>query len=403
MEQLNVSVQTANGWCPIVRDLSIEVMAGETLCMVGESGCGKSLTALAIMRLLPRGARIDGGRIRLGGVDLAALDEPALRNMRGRDLAMIFQEPMTSLNPVMTIGEQITEGVQRHEGVSSAAARARALELFNKVRIPDPQRRLAAYPHQLSGGMRQRVMIAMALACRPKLLLADEPTTALDVTIQAQILEMMAELRAEIGTAIVFITHDLGVVAEIADRVAVLYAGKIVEQTDVVSLFDNACHPYTRGLMRSIPRLSRQAGGAVVDRLTEIKGTVPAPTVVPAGCAFSPRCGIGNQTVRGGAVRPAACAVASGGLLASGDGCRASTGVRDDRCARSGSADQALYVSPGSVRWRRSSSCRRWRHVFAGAGRDAGAGRRIRLRQVHRGAAGASADRSDVRHHPPER
>jgi peptide/nickel transport system ATP-binding protein len=291
VEQLNVSVQTADGWCPIVRDLSIEVTAGETLCLVGESGCGKSLTALAIMRLLPRGARIDGGHIRLGGVDLAALDEPALRNMRGRDLAMIFQEPMTSLNPVMTIGEQITEGVQRHENVSSAAARARALELFNKVRIPDPQRRLAAYPHQLSGGMRQRVMIAMALACRPRLLLADEPTTALDVTIQAQILEMMAELRAEIGTAIVFITHDLGVVAEIADRVAVLYAGRIVEQTNVVSLFDNARHPYTRGLMRSIPRLSRQAGGAVVDRLTEIKGTVPAPTVVPAGCAFSPRCG----------------------------------------------------------------------------------------------------------------
>ncbi len=253
VEQLNVSVQTANGWCPIVRDLSIEVAAGETLCLVGESGCGKSLTALAIMRLLPRGARIDGGRIRLGGVDLAALDEPALRNMRGRDLAMIFQEPMTSLNPVMTIGEQITEGVQRHESVSSAAARARALDLFNKVRIPDPQRRLAAYPHQLSGGMRQRVMIAMALACRPKLLLADEPTTALDVTIQAQILEMMAELRAEIGTAIVFITHDLGVVAEIADRVAVLYAGRIVEQTDVVSLFDNACHPYTRRLLSAVP------------------------------------------------------------------------------------------------------------------------------------------------------
>ena len=313
VEQLNVSVQTADGWCPIVRDLSIEVAAGETLCLVGESGCGKSLTALAIMRLLPRGARIDGGRIRLGGVDLAALEEPALRNMRGRDLAMIFQEPMTSLNPVMTIGEQITEGVQRHESVSTAAARARALDLFNKVRIPDPQRRLAAYPHQLSGGMRQRVMIAMALACRPKLLLADEPTTALDVTIQAQILEMMAELRAEIGTAIVFITHDLGVVAEIADRVAVLYAGRIVEQTDVVSLFDNACHPYTRGLMRSIPRLSRQAGGEVVDRLTEIKGTVPAPTLVPAGCAFSPRCG---SATRQCAAEPFALPLAPSHLVA---------------------------------------------------------------------------------------
>ena len=404
VEQLNVSVQTANGWCPIVRDLSIEVTAGETLCLVGESGCGKSLTALAIMRLLPRGARIDGGQIRLGGVDLAALDEPALRNMRGRDLAMIFQEPMTSLNPVMTIGEQITEGVQRHESVSSAAARARALELFNKVRIPDPQRRLAAYPHQLSGGMRQRVMIAMALACRPKLLLADEPTTALDVTIQAQILEMMAELRAEIGTAIVFITHDLGVVAEIADRVAVLYAGKIVEQTDVVSLFDNACHPYTRGLMRSIPRLSRQAGGAVVDRLTEIKGTVPAPTVVPAGCAFSPRCASATSSAPRsrspcGLRRRIWWPAGIRRRLRS----RQMPGARDDRCARGRSADQALYVSSRSVRRRRGGSRRRWRHVFAGAGRDAGAGRRIRLRQVHRGATGASADRSDVRHHPPER
>jgi oligopeptide/dipeptide ABC transporter ATP-binding protein len=296
VEQLTVSVQTANGWCPIVRDLSIEVAAGETLFLVGESGCGKSLTALAIMRLLPRGARIDRGRIRLGSVD-----------------AMIFQEPMTSLNPVMTIGEQITEGVQRHESVSSAAARSRALELFNKVRIPDPQRRLAAYPHQLSGGMRQRVMIAMALACRPRLLLADEPTTALDVTIQAQILELMAELRAEIGTAIVFITHDLGVVAEIADRVAVLYAGKIVEQTDVVSLFDDSRHPYTRGLMRSIPRLSRQAGGAVVDRLTEIKGTVPAPAAVPAGCAFSPRCGSATEQC---AVEPFAEPLAPSHLVA---------------------------------------------------------------------------------------
>jgi peptide/nickel transport system ATP-binding protein len=290
VENLTVSVRTAAGWCPIVRDLSIEVASGETLCLVGESGCGKSLTALAVMRLLPRDTRIDRGKIRLGDVDLAALDEKSLREIRGRDLAMIFQEPMTSLNPVMKIGEQIAEGIRRHEGVSTAAALRRVLDLFNKVRIPDPERRLAAYPHQLSGGMRQRVMIAMALACRPRLLIADEPTTALDVTIQAQILEMMAEIRADIGTAIVFITHDLGVVAEVADRVAVLYAGKIVEQTDVVSLFDAAAHPYTRGLMQSIPRLSREAVGAMPDRLTEIRGTVPAPSAIPTGCGFSPRC-----------------------------------------------------------------------------------------------------------------
>ncbi|MEW6641618.1 MAG: ABC transporter ATP-binding protein [Pseudomonadota bacterium] len=298
VEHLTVSVQTADGWCPIVRDLSLTVAAGETLCLVGESGCGKSLTALAIMRLLPRGARIDAGCIRLGDVDLAASDEVALRAMRGRDLAMIFQEPMTSLNPVLRIGEQVTEGIRRHEGVSATAARERALALFRKVRIPDPERRFAAYPHQLSGGMRQRVMIAMALACRPRLLIADEPTTALDVTIQAQILEMMAELRGEIGTAVMFITHDLGVVAEIADRVAVLYAGKVVEQSDVVSLFDNAGHPYTRGLMRSIPRLSRRVGGAVVERLTEIRGTVPAPSAIPAGCAFGPRCASATEQCR---------------------------------------------------------------------------------------------------------
>ncbi len=339
-----------------------------------------------------------------GGVDLAALDEPALRNVRGRDLAMIFQEPMTSLNPVMTIGEQITEGVQRHESVSSAAARARALELFNKVRIPDPERRLAAYPHQLSGGMRQRVMIAMALACRPRLLLADEPTTALDVTIQAQILEMMAELRAEIGTAVVFITHDLGVVAEIADRVAVLYAGKIVEQTDVVSLFDNACHPYTRGLMRSIPRLSRQAGGAVVDRLTEIKGTVPAPTAVPSRLRLLAALRVGNPAVRRRSRSPSRWRRRiwwPAGIRRRRPS-RQMPGARDDRGARGRPADQAFCVSPRAVRRRRGGSRRRWRHVFAGAGRDAGAGRRIRLRQVHGGAAGASADRSDVGHHPSE-
>ncbi|QCI65896.1 ABC transporter ATP-binding protein [Phreatobacter stygius] len=290
VENLTVSVRSSAGWTPIVRDLSIEVAPGETLCLVGESGCGKSVTALAVMGLLPRGARIDAGRILLDGRDIANLDEPALRDLRGRDIAMIFQEPMTSLNPVLTIGEQVGEALIRHEGLSGRAARQRTFDLFERVRLPDAARRISAYPHQLSGGMRQRVMIAMALACKPKLLIADEPTTALDVTIQAQILALMAEIRAELGTAIIFITHDLGVVAEVADRVAVLYAGKVVEETDVFSLFDNARHPYTRGLMRSTPRLTAGQARDASFRLTEIRGTVPPPTDLPEGCAFQPRC-----------------------------------------------------------------------------------------------------------------
>ncbi|MBN8943693.1 MAG: ABC transporter ATP-binding protein [Rhizobiales bacterium] len=290
VQNLTVSVRTSAGWTPIVRDLSIEVAAGETLCLVGESGCGKSFTALAVMGLLPRGARIETGRILFDGRDIASFDEPVMRDLRGRDLAMIFQEPMTSLNPVLTIGEQVGETLIRHEGLSGRAARRRTLELFERVRIPDAARRISAYPHQLSGGMRQRVMIAMALACKPKLLIADEPTTALDVTIQAQILALMAEIREELGTAIIFITHDLGVVAEVADRVAVLYAGKVVEETDVFALFDNARHPYTRGLMRSTPRLTAGQAHDAAFRLTEIRGTVPPPTDLPEGCSFAPRC-----------------------------------------------------------------------------------------------------------------
>ena len=290
VENLTVSVHSSTGWVPIVRDLSMTVDAGETLCLVGESGCGKSITALAVMGLLPRGARIDAGRVLVDGHDITRLDEPALRDLRGRELAMIFQEPMTSLNPVLTIGEQIGEALMRHEGLAFPAARQRTLALLERVRIPDAVRRIGAYPHQLSGGMRQRVMIAMALACRPRLLIADEPTTALDVTIQAQILALIAEIREELGTAVVFITHDLGVVAEIADRVAVLYAGKVVEQSDIFALFDGARHPYTRGLMRSTPRL---AAGA--DRLTEIRGMVPPPNALPEGCAFAPRCGQADE------------------------------------------------------------------------------------------------------------
>src|SRR6186713_2519816 len=291
VEHLRTAFHTTDGVVRAVDDVSWTLARGEILGVVGESGCGKSVTALSVMGLVPEPPGRVEGSIRLNGRELIGLDEAEMRRIRGNAVSMVFQEPMTSLDPVMRIGKQIAEPLIQHQGLARGEARARAIELLRRVRIPEPERRADEFPHQLSGGMRQRVMIAMALACQPAVLLADEPTTALDVTIQAQILEMMAELRAEIGTAIVFITHDLGVVAEIADRVAVLYAGRIVEQTDVVSLFDNACHPYTRGLMRSIPRLSRQAGGAVVDRLTEIKGTVPAPTLVPVGCAFSPRCG----------------------------------------------------------------------------------------------------------------
>ena len=285
VENLTVSVQTADGWCPIVRDLSLTVAAGETLCLVGESGCGKSLTALAIMRLLPRGARIDDGHIRLGDVDLAACDEVTLRGLRGRDLAMIFQEPMTSLNPVLRIGEQVTEGIRRHEAVSATAARERALALFRKVRIPDPERRFAAYPHKLSGGMRQRVMIAMAIACRPKILIADEPTTALDVTVQAQILNLLRDLRAELGMSVILISHDMGVISEFTDRIAVMYAGQVVEQAAGSGLFEQPMHPYTDGLLRAIPDID-----ADVARLATIPGSIPDPAYPPAGCRFHPRC-----------------------------------------------------------------------------------------------------------------
>jgi peptide/nickel transport system ATP-binding protein len=301
---LTVSFLTGSGWTPVVRDLSFNVDTGETLCLVGESGCGKSVTALSILRLLPRGiARIEKGSIRFAGRDLTSLDEEAVRAVRGNEIAMIFQEPMTSLNPVLTVGEQIAEALVRHERLSMLRAFARTRELLERVRIPDAERRLRAYPHQLSGGMRQRVMIAMALACRPKLIIADEPTTALDVTIQAQILALLAEIREELGTAVVLITHDLGVVAEIADRVIVLYAGEAAEEADVFSLFERPRHPYTHGLMRSLPRIARGLGAT---RLQEIRGTVPAPVDLPAGCAFAPRCDLASTHCRAEAPRLAA-------------------------------------------------------------------------------------------------
>ncbi|QCN97093.1 ABC transporter ATP-binding protein (plasmid) [Azospirillum argentinense] len=290
VDGLSIGFQTRRGLLPAVRELSFSVRSGEMLAIVGESGCGKSLTALALLGLVPPPGRVTGGTVRLEGRDLLALDEAALRRVRGARISMIFQEPMTALNPVLTVGEQIMEAILEHEPVSRKAARERTLALLERVRIPDPERRFAEYPHRLSGGMRQRVMIAMALAGAPAVLVADEPTTALDVTIQAQILGLIDELRREQGTAVVFITHDLGVVSRYVDRVLVMYAGRKVEERDTRDLFANPLHPYTRGLIAAQPRAGAGAAGAVRERLAEIPGTVPALAAMPHGCAFAPRC-----------------------------------------------------------------------------------------------------------------
>ncbi len=283
---------TTSGLFKAVDDVSFSVRRGETLAIVGESGCGKSVTALSIMRLVPEPpGRIVGGSVRLEGSDLLELDEDAMRRIRGNRISMIFQEPMTSLNPVMRIGDQITEAVRLHRTMTRRQAWKQAVEMLRLVRIPEPARRALEYPHQLSGGMRQRAMIAMALACRPALLIADEPTTALDVTIQAQILALVLELQRELGMGLVLITHDLGVVAQTARRVIVMYAGKKVEEADVEGLFAQPRHPYTRGLMASIPAVPR-AGAQGNARLAEIPGMVPSLTKLPAGCAFAPRCAL---------------------------------------------------------------------------------------------------------------
>jgi oligopeptide/dipeptide ABC transporter ATP-binding protein len=286
IEDLSVGFNTERGIARVVEGLSFSVDAGRIVGLVGESGCGKSVTARAIMRLLPcPPAAIDARRIALDGEDLLALDERAMRDVRGNRIGMIFQEPMTSLNPTFPVGLQIGETLRLHRAMGSAAIRARVLELLRMVGVGAPERRFAQYPHELSGGLRQRVMIAMALACHPKLLIADEPTTALDVTIQAQILELLARLRDELGMAILLITHDLGVVAEYADEVIVMYAGKLAEWADVRGLFHKPRHPYTQGLLRSMPRLSGTAGP-----LPTIPGTVPSPLARPPGCPFAGRC-----------------------------------------------------------------------------------------------------------------
>jgi peptide/nickel transport system ATP-binding protein len=281
---------TNSGLFKAVDDVSFSVRRGETLAIVGESGCGKSVTALSLMRLVPDPpGRIVAGSVRLEGTDLLGLDEDQMRAIRGNRISMIFQEPMTSLNPVMRIGDQITEAVRLHRSMTGKEAWAKAVEMLRLVRIPEPERRASEYPHQLSGGMRQRAMIAMALACRPALLIADEPTTALDVTIQAQILALIVELQQELGTGLILITHDLGVVAQTAQRVIVMYAGKKVEEAGVEALFERPRHPYTRGLMASMPAVISLGSNDDV-RLTEIPGMVPSLTNLPPGCAFAPRC-----------------------------------------------------------------------------------------------------------------
>jgi peptide/nickel transport system ATP-binding protein len=283
---LKTFFQVEGGEFPAVDGISFSIDPGRTLGIVGESGCGKSVTALSIMGLVPQPpGRIAGGEILFDGVDLLRLPAAALRELRGDRISMIFQEPMTSLNPVLTVGEQIVEGILRHRPMSRDAAKDRAIEMLRMVHIPSPEQRFGDYPYRLSGGMRQRVMIAMALACKPQLLIADEPTTALDVTIQAQILDLMRTLREETGSAIILITHDLGVVAELADDVVVMYAGRIVERTSVAALFAEPQHPYTVGLLGSIPRLDIEQ-----DRLAAIEGQVPSPLAPVPGCRFHPRC-----------------------------------------------------------------------------------------------------------------
>jgi oligopeptide/dipeptide ABC transporter ATP-binding protein len=289
VKNLETHFPTRAGLVRAVNDVSFYLNEGELLGLVGESGCGKSITALSIMRLISAPGKVAGGEISFKGENLRTASEDRMRQIRGNDIAMIFQDPMTSLNPVYTVGEQIAEALRLHRKLNKADAWDAAIAAMKEVSIPDPARRVKDYPHQLSGGMRQRVMIAMALACDPELLIADEPTTALDVTIQAQILELLDELRKTRRLAVLLITHDLGVVAEVADRVCVMYTGKVVEESPVNEIFAHPRHPYTQGLLRSVPKLT-VAGITRDNRLQTIEGTVPSPTNLPPGCHFAPRC-----------------------------------------------------------------------------------------------------------------
>jgi len=297
VDNLQTHFRTPDGVNRAVDGISFAVEAGETVAIVGESGCGKSVTANSILRLVPQPPGRIGGAIRFQGRDLLKLSERAMREVRGNDISMIFQEPMTSLNPVLTIGRQIAEPLRLHQGLSRESVEQRVVEMLGLVGIAEPRRRAREYPHQLSGGMRQRVMIAIALACRPKLLIADEPTTALDVTIQAQILNLMTDLKQRVGAAIILITHDLGVVAEVAERVMVMYAGRKVEEAPVAELFRSPRHPYTRGLLSAVPKLGSSLAAAQT-RLAEIPGVVPSLKQRIAGCVFASRCAFARDLCR---------------------------------------------------------------------------------------------------------
>ena len=286
---LKTHFKTDDGWVHAVDGVDLSVDSGETVCLVGESGSGKSVTAMSVLKLVPMPpGRIVAGQVLWDGRDLVPLLPAEMQKLRGREIGVVFQEPMTALNPVYTVGEQICEGLRLHEGLSRAAALERAAELLALVHIPMPSRRVHDYPHQFSGGMRQRVMIAMALACKPRLLIADEPTTALDVTIQAQILDLLGELKERLGMAVLLITHAMGVVAEVAQRVVVMYAGQVIEEGRVEEVFERPWHPYTQGLIRSIPRIDADASRGA--RLVSIPGTVPSLVEPPPGCRFAPRC-----------------------------------------------------------------------------------------------------------------
>ena len=300
VQGLRTHFQTELGVVRAVDGVGFNIAAGQTLALVGESGCGKSVTALSIMRLIPSPpGRIVAGQVLFGDQNLVTMPESRMRKVRGNRIAMVFQEPMTSLNPVYTVGNQIVEAIRLHQGLGKRSAWQRAEELLGQVGIPEPTQRVRQYPHQLSGGQRQRVMIAMALSCKPELLIADEPTTALDVTIQAQILDLLGQLQRQTNLAILLITHDLGVVASVAHYVCVMYAGKIVESADVDELFANPLHPYTQGLFRSLPRLAEAKR-----RLEVIEGTVPDPRAFPSGCKFHPRCPLGRNDQRCQTVEP---------------------------------------------------------------------------------------------------